>query len=452
MELPNYYLADLPNEATLSIQMVHEAAATLRRNREHYLRGKSVAQIISTICGAAAEWLDPGNEFRTLALNNVEKSGFPREILAQGLDAFFTQVTKPNLEALIQQDLGLATRLEAFGSTLWEEQNDRASLAQGPELIVHVTGGKLPTPVFTSMIFGLLVRSAQFLKCASGTSFLPRLFAHSLYRLDPKLGACLEIAEWKGGNTALEDALFSEAKLVTAMGDDETIRSIRDRLPIGVRLAGYGHKVSFGFIAHEALSGFSSNKLVARAADDVIAWNQLGCLSPHIFYVEMGGGTSPAQFAELLAEELRKRENTHPRGPVGVAEASNIASRRSFYAVRAAHDAGTKLWGSDQSSAWTVVFENEPQFQFSCLHRFIYIKAVGSLHQALCAADQVQTKVSTVGIAALENRTPAIAQQLANWGVTRICPIGQMQNPPLTWRHDGRPALGDLITWTDWEQ
>jgi len=26
-----------------------------------------------------------------------------------------------------------------------------------------------------------------------------------------------------------------------------------------------------------------------------------------------------------------------------------------------------------------------------------------------------------------------------------------MQNPPLTWRHDGRPALGDLVMWTDVE-
>jgi hypothetical protein len=26
-----------------------------------------------------------------------------------------------------------------------------------------------------------------------------------------------------------------------------------------------------------------------------------------------------------------------------------------------------------------------------------------------------------------------------------------MQNPPMGWRHDGRPTLGDLVTWTDWE-
>ena len=40
----------------------------------------------------------------------------------------------------------------------------------------------------------------------------------------------------------------------------------------------------------------------------------------------------------------------------------------------------------------------------------------------------------------------------AAWGVTRVCPLGQMQNPPLTWRHDGRPALGDFVTWVDWEK
>ena len=56
-----------------------------------------------------------------------------------------------------------------------------------------------------------------------------------------------------------------------------------------------------------------------------------------------------------------------------------------------------------------------------------------------------------MGLAAGGDRAQLLALQLAQWGVTRICRIGQMQDPPLTWRHDGRPALGDLVTWTDWE-
>jgi hypothetical protein len=67
-------------------------------------------------------------------------------------------------------------------------------------------------------------------------------------------------------------------------------------------------------------------------------------------------------------------------------------------------------------------------------------------------ADTVRHKVSTVGVAMTGDQAPEIARQLARWGALRICPLGQMQNPPLTWRHDGRPALGDLVTWTDWEK
>ena len=41
MNLPNYFLADLPQEATLTATMVGEACQTLKRNRERYLAGRS---------------------------------------------------------------------------------------------------------------------------------------------------------------------------------------------------------------------------------------------------------------------------------------------------------------------------------------------------------------------------------------------------------------------------
>jgi len=85
------------------------------------------------------------------------------------------------------------------------------------------------------------------------------------------------------------------------------------------------------------------------------------------------------------------------------------------------------------------------------LHRFIYVKSVNDLTEALQGADAVRGQVSTVGLAATSARAAELARQLAWWGATRVCPLGQMQNPPLTWRHDGRPPLEDLITWTNWE-
>ena len=132
-------------------------------------------------------------------------------------------------------------------------------------------------------------------------------------------------------------------------------------------------------------------------------------------------------------------------------EASAISSRRSVYELRASHSAETRIWRSSESTAWTVVFEADPRFQSSCLNRFVYVKSVRNLEQLFHGADAIRGKVSTVGIAVPEHRSQSVAEQLGRWGVSRVCPLGKMQNPPLTWRHDGRPALGDLISWTDWE-
>jgi hypothetical protein len=200
------------------------------------------------------------------------------------------------------------------------------------------------------------------------------------------------------------------------------------------------------------LTGSRTKKIISATADDVVAWNQQGCLSPHVIYVQGGGDVSAEHFAQLLAEELDRREASEPRGEISSEESAVIASRRAIYEIRAAHSPETtQHWHSKESTAWTVIFESDARFQLSCLNRFIYVKPVGDLKTVFENADALRGKVSTVGIAVPEEKISEVATQLARWGVTRICPLGQMQNPPLAWRHDGRPPLGDLITWTDLE-
>jgi len=472
MNLPNYFLADLPPEATLSPMMITEACQTLRRNRRHYLAGRPTGSLIKVLGDVASGWLQADNSFRKLALERgPAETVFSRATLEKGLDNFFKQLTPENLHALLEQEFGdtvgvtsdvcqvtketVSSRHSPAGPKLPSEGWSLVTrhFWRGPELLVHIAAGNIPNPALTSMVLGLLARSAQFVKCASGATFLPRLFAHSIYDADRKLGACLEIAEWRGGNADLEAALFAEADCVTATGSDETLAAIRARLPVKTRFLDYGHRVSFGFVAHEVLSGFHTRQIVSRTADDVVAWNQLGCLSPHVVYVQIGGEVSPEKFAELLADELERREQTEPRGELPAEHAAAIASRRGIYEVRAAHSPETtRHWCSKNSTAWTVVYEADARFQLSCQNRFIYVKGVKDLPEALQYAEMVRGQVSTVGLAVPEHKMEELAVQLARWGVTRVCPLGQMQNPPLAWRHDGRPPLGDLVLWTDFEE
>ena len=452
MNLPNYFLADLPPEATFSASMIAEGCQTLKRNRERYLAHRSTQHLVRVLSGVGRSWLDEGYPFRKLALEQGPgATGFSWATLRNGLDSFFSELTPEAFSALLEQDLGHGERLDQMCATEAEQKANRAAIATPPELLVHIAAGNLPNPTFMSIILGVLVRSAQFVKCASGGALLPRLFAHSVYDAEPKLGACLEIAEWRGGSPELEKVLFEAADCITATGSDESLDGVRSRVPAKTRLVTYGHRVSFGYVAREVLSGLNARKVIKRAATDVVAWNQLGCLSPHVFYVQDGGAISPEQFAEALAEELEQCEANEPRGDLPVEAAATIASRRSFYEVRAAHSPETRHWCSKNSTAWTVVYEADPRFQVSCLNRFIYVKGVKDLTEALQSADPVRGRVSTVGLAAPEHTMQELATELARWGATRVCSLGRMQRPPLTWRHDGRPPLGDLISWTDWE-
>jgi hypothetical protein len=451
MNLPSYFLADLPPEADLTPTLVTEACQTLKRNRQQYLEGRTTESIIRVLDRLGRDWRSADFPFRQKVLQNgPAETGFSAEVLAAGLDNFFRLWTTENMEALLRQELGHERRLEDFVPDEHEGYTARSSMALGPQLLAHFAPGNIPAPVLMEMSLGLLARSAQFIKCASGQSFIPRMFAHSLYEVDPKLGACLEIAAWKGGAENVESALFAEADCVVVTGSDETVAAIRLKLPPAARFIGHGERVSFGYITRDAMER-EAHVVVEQAAADVTAWNQRGCLSPHVIYVEDNAG-SGQEFADLLAGKLESLEKTHPRGTLNSRDAAAIATRRAFYEVRAAHSPETKMWASRESTAWTVIMEFDPRFQISCQNRFIYVKLVPELAVALQGAELVRENISTVGLACAPAQTAELARRLARWGARRICPLGQMQHPPLGWRHDGRPPLADLMTWVDWEK
>jgi len=112
MNLPNYFLADLPPEATLSPAMITEACQTLKRNRERYLAGCSTEQLIQTLSDVAEagwmrkigsanwRWSKRGTPQQRLGLNRSQTlklagtvpgapgPAFSRATLEKGLDNF----------------------------------------------------------------------------------------------------------------------------------------------------------------------------------------------------------------------------------------------------------------------------------------------------------------------------------------------------------------------------
>ncbi len=141
MNLPNYFLADLPPEATLSPAMIHAACDTLKRNRDKYLLPRPTAAVVKTLCEVANDWLQPENVFRKLALElGPAETGFSRAVLEKGLDGFFRRFTPENFQALLEQELGHVQRLDEFTrDSITGEQ--RLTMVRGPEFLIHIAAG-----------------------------------------------------------------------------------------------------------------------------------------------------------------------------------------------------------------------------------------------------------------------------------------------------------------------
>ena len=447
---PDFFLADLPPGTALAPNMITEACLTLRRNRNQYLAGRTTEQMISLLANVAQEWLDEAYPFRQQAIAECEKIGVTKQVLEQGLTAFFSEVTQKNLRALILQDVGHLDRLEKFCSSEIELTNDRASFAKAPELLVQMVLGKFHSEAFLNLTLGLLLRSAQFFVATPGYSTLLRLFAHSIYQIEPKIGACIEIAEWD--DQQLDDIIFLNADGLTIAGTERSIADLKRRMPPSLPLATYAAQVSFAYIAREALQGSNPLRLARAAASDISGWNQFGTNSPHIIYVEHGGSIEVSKFAELLSEAMQLREETHPRGNIENPALSAIRARRQFYETRAGSSERTKIWKSPESTAWTVVFEADPLFQQSCLNRFIFVKAVTGITEVIQSAESVRGKIATIALEAGDQRIAELAQHFATWGANRICKLGNMQEPSLLFRRNGRPSLARLVSWVDWEK
>jgi len=390
-------------------------------------------------------WLEPNSPWRKRAVEHAPAAtGFSEAMVSEAIDLTFGTITYESLGELLDRELGNRRVLDEFCL-----RGHVQTRAMGPRLIAHFLAGNVPVPGIVSICCGLLLRSANLVKTSSRDPVFPTLFLESLREVDAELADCVATLDWRRSESALTQAALADADAVIAYGDDDTISALRQFVVAGVRFLGYGHKVSLAVVAKEAMTGENLPQLAQAAAFDVSVYDQQGCMSPHVFYVEEGGQLGPREFAAALADAMAAYEARVPRGRLSVEEAAQVAKLRGAYEFRSASDKSVGIWASEAANDWLVVFEEEPMFAASCLNRVVFVKPTDGYKRMLDSIRKISSHISTVGVASMNERAIAFVGELARMGVPRVCPIGQMQRPPLSHHHDGRPNLAELVSWTD---
>jgi len=372
-------------------------------------------------------------------------TGYDAEMIRLGLTSYLKTFREPELRKFLAEDFANPLVLDGF------QPMPKGGFARafGPDLLVHVWAGNVPGLPLWSLISGLLVKAGNIGKVSSAEPLFAGWFAGLLAEIEPQLADCLAVVWWRGGDEARERALLERADAVLAYGGNEALADIRTRVPVTARYLPHGHKIGVGLVSRAALDARRAWPVAHRAAYDIARYDQQGCYSPQLIFVERGGKVPPREFAGYLAHELAAFERKFPRRELTIEEAGGVAAWRHAEEAKIFTEPDRELLG-DPAGAWSVAYsETADDLAPSGLNRTVRLCAVDALDDAVHRIAPFRPFLQTVGIAAPPAELYRLGGLLGAAGVTRICALGQMSAPEAGWHHDGRFNLLDLVTMTE---
>jgi hypothetical protein len=306
-----------------------------------------------------------------------------------------------------------------------------------------VLGGTIPMPTLLQVLAPLALGSPVLVRAGAHDPVTVRAVSSELARLDPQLGACLEVASFARGDAEALGALC-EAECVVASGSDGAVAAIRACTEPWQRFVGYGHRFSVAVLGRAGDLAASC----AALARDVALWDQLGCLSPVAVAAIGWRWEQRGELLNQLEVAFANQALAHPIGVMGAEDAAKRANEIATSEMRAA--AGDAELRRGPGGAWALLADRDLVFRGSPLYRVLRVSFAPDPEAAEAWLAPVARHLAGVGLASIDATARGeLTQRLVSLGASRVCALGEMQAPPISWSHDGQGVLLPLARLTD---
>jgi hypothetical protein len=375
-------------------------------------------------------------------------------------------------------DRALPGRLRFYPESRWQQLLHRLPALAGralfsppraPDLVVGYGAGNVPG---TALLIAFLAQAvaltghqppAVVVKNSRREPIFTSLVLQAIEEEDPDLFCNVAVLIWDYDETQVQHRLLSPADLVLAAASDATIGQIQGAMtranPVGgARLQAHGHKVSFSAIGRELLqrdlahpaSGQPMIEIVALLAGlDSVFWDQHGCLSSRVHFVEAGQEEhfAAGEYAARLAEQLQMLAGLLPRGAWPRQQLHDRFDRYKLLEttghveVFSAYD-DPFVVALDQRPLDGPLF---PQAVNDCVGRVILVRPVANLMQVpeiyLRSIPAANLQSLSVGVGhageGLTEHFLQFAERCGARGVTAIRTVGRGAFPQLAYSWDG---------------
>ena len=410
----------------------------------------STSAIVKALDDTLARWQMADSPWLSSCLEQLhERTGWPKAMLDAGMRDMLSSWREPHMTDLLQLEFDSPDGLDGPPS--------RAGMSRPPKMLGVLLSGNVPVLGIPELIRALMLKTPVVFRLPSAETITLPLFARALSEVEPLLADCILMLHWPKEKTQLYRALFRMSEDIVFYGGSRSREALLSLCPPTAEWHQYGPRLSLAWIDSFHRDQEDEPEL-ARAASDaarqVALYDQLGCLSPHAVYVKEDVPGRALRFAELLADAMSYYETQWPRRKLSLGESQKIQAARQKYLMRAlngsqiAHES-VQIRQSERSTAWTVVYSPEPDFELSPGNRFIFVKPLRDWRCLTQILYRWRGYLSTLGVDGRIDTTEV--QGFFNMGFSRICALNRMQTPPSTWRHDGRSTLRRFLHSATWE-
>jgi hypothetical protein len=214
---------------------------------------------------------------------------------------------------------------------------------------------------------------------------------------------------------------------VWAYGTGETLDSLFGELPAGVTL--HAHGPGYGVVLVESLGSAAPDEMssLARAvADDVVVFDQRGCLSPRVVFV-LDDQQRTRALAEALSRAMSERATEVPLGRLSGDEiAERLRYRDAMLAAGDLLPSGEGFIGVLDAGGGIVV---------PPVGRNLLVARATGPERVVSGIGPMVTAVGVSGTSTFESRVAAL------FPLARVTRAGAMQTPPFDGAVDRRPGF-----------
>ena len=371
----------------------------------------------------------------------------PESILRTGYAALPALFTRETMRELAETQVGI-DYLEGWVPRRLLDGREIRVRAFGARTL-HIPAGNGGLVSGITVLRSALTRSDVIIKTPSNDPLTAMAIARTLRDIAPDhpITRHLAVAYWKGGDKAVEEQLYKPENIekIVAWGGLASVKHVTRYIQPGLELIALDPKRSATIIGPEAFESEAVLREVARrAACDVGAGNQEGCVNARVIYVLSGTDEAGLQNANRLGELIYESMMGLPDA---VSTKPKVVDRTLLEHIEGSRitDDWYRVYGGEHAEGAIIVSQIDEPVHYSTMlsGRVANIVPVNSIEKV---TDAINAYTQTIGIYP-ESLKVGLRDRLPLFGAQRLTSLGYAASVNFTIPQDAMEPLRRMCKW-----